>query len=1223
VADLSDPESEPDAAPMDFVAERGDTASRRSIWPSIYPRVLELVEQHSSTIVFVNNRRLAERLALRLNDLAEEQIARSHHGSLSREARTEIEEELKAGKLRCLVATSSLELGIDMGALDLVIQVESPKSVSRGLQRVGRAGHQLNEVSKGRIFPKFRADLLECAVVAKRMREGAIEETVIPRNPLDVLAQHLVSMVADDEWQVDEVERVVTGAEPFSELSREQLENVLDMLDGRYPSEKFAELRPRLVWDRTAGTVRGRKGARQLAVTNAGTIPDRGLYGVHLPDGRRVGELDEEMVYEARPGQTFLLGATTWRIQDITRDRVIVIPAPGVPGAVPFWRGDGVGRPPELGRAIGAFSREAVGKEPEALADEYDLDRRAAENLVAYLREQQAATRVVPSDETLVVEKFRDEIGDWRLCVLSPFGGRVHAAWGLALSARIRDQLDLEADAIWSDDGIVVHLPDADEPPDADLVMLEPDEIEDLVVRELGGSALFGARFRENAARSLLIPRAYPGKRTPLWQQRLKSQSLLEVAKDFPRFPVILETYRECLRDVLDLPALVDLLRDLHSRKITLVEVETQTASPFASSLLFDYVATYMYEGDTPNAERRAAALALDRDLLSELLGADELRELINPEALEEVERSLQLLHPDVLAKDRDALQQVLRRLGELSVTELEQRTADGFSTASMLAKLEKERRAIPVRIAGEERWIAAEDAGLYRDAIGVPPPGGLPDTYLEPVDDAMAALVRRYARTHGPFPTAQIKRRYGLDVTPALKQLERGGELVRGELLPGGTEREWCDADVLRRVRRASVAALRQEAEAVDPAELARFLPAWQNVDTHRPAGAGPDRLREALIPLQGVALTPEVWERDVLPRRLGAYSPTWLDQLTTSGELVWIGAGALARTGRVALYFREDVHLAGPPPSNAKLERPEGEIHDAIRERLGAAPSFWLDLVAELDFEREELHAALWDLVWAGEVTNDAFAPLRARRLSAVGRDRRPARRFASRRSPAQEAIVGRWSTTGALFRSAPAAGPRLRAQAELMLERYGIVTRETVLAEGVPGGFSSLYGELSNLEMLGTARRGYFVEGLGGAQFALAGAVERLRGLPQRDDEYLILAATDPAQPYGATLRWPKRAEGRRPARTPGAFVLLRDGNPILYVERGGKGIVRLVELEGERLVEAVSRIAEAARDGVIPKLGIERVDGEPVFGSGLEEQIIAAGFSRQPRKLVAAS
>ncbi|MDX6583994.1 MAG: ATP-dependent helicase Lhr and Lhr-like helicase [Solirubrobacterales bacterium] len=1249
------PETSPDRIdPGPIESSLDPAANPRSIWPAIYPELLKLVREHTSTIIFVNNRRGAERLAKRLNELHNEvphqelpatehdgssprtpaaegedvagvfeEIARAHHGSLAHEERVVVEELLKSGKLPCLVATSSLELGIDMGALDLVIQVESPKSVSRGLQRIGRAGHQLNEVSKGRIFPKFRADLLECAVVAQRMRAGQIEETVIPRNPLDVLAQHLVAMVADEEWEVDEIERLVTASMPFAELSREQLENVLDMLDGRYPSEKFAELRPRLVWDRTAGTVRGRKGARQLAVTNAGTIPDRGLYGVHLPDGRRVGELDEEMVYEARPGQTFLLGATTWRIQEITRDRVIVVPAPGVPGAVPFWRGDGVGRPSELGRAIGAFAREAVGKDAETLAAEADLDPRAAENLVTYLREQQAATRVVPSDETIVVEKFRDEIGDWRLCVLSPFGGRVHAAWGLAVSARIRDELDLEADAIWSDDGIIVHLPDADEAPNADLVLLEPDEIEDLVVRELGGSALFGARFRENAARSLLIPRAYPGKRTPLWQQRLKSQNLLEVAKDFPRFPVILETYRECLRDVLDLPSLVDLLRDLHSRKITLVEVETQTASPFASSLLFDYVATYMYEGDTPNAERRAAALALDRDLLSELLGADELRELIDPEALEEVERSLQLLHPDALAKDRDALQQVLRRLGDLTVSELELRTAEGFSAASMLAKLGREKRAVEVRIAGEERWIAAEDAGLYRDALGVPPPGGLPDGYLEELPDPALALVRRYARTHGPFPTAQITRRMGLDLTPALQSLERSGELVRGELLPGGSEREWCDADVLRRLRRASVAALRQEVEAVDPAELARFLPAWQNVDAHRPAGAGPDRLREALIPLQGVALTPEVWERDVLPRRLGAYSQTWLDQLTTSGEIVWIGAGALARTGRVALYFREDVHLAGPPPANAKLERPAGEVHDAIRERLEAAPSFWLDLTMELEAENEELHAALWDLVWAGEVTNDAFAPLRARRLSAVGRERRPARRFASRRGPSQEAIVGRWSLTESLFRNAPAVGPRLRAQAELMLERYGIVTRETVLAEGVPGGFSSLYGELSNLEMLGTARRGYFVEGLGGAQFALAGAVERLRTLPHVEQDYLILAATDPAQPYGATLRWPKRAEGRRPARTPGAYVLLRDGNPIVYVERGGKGIVRLIELEGEELTAAIAQLAEAAQEKVIPKLGIERVDGEPVMGSGLEEAIIAAGFSRQPRKLVAAA
>ncbi len=655
------------------------------------------------------------------------------------------------------MATSSLELGIDMGAVDLVIQVESPKSVTAGLQRIGRAGHGVGEVSVGRIFPKFRADLLECAVVVKRMRDGDIEPTVVPRNPLDVLAQQVVAIVAaGDDWRAGELHDLVRRAYPFSELSRELLDSVLDMLDGRYPSEEFAELRPRIVWDRVADTVRARKGARQLAITNAGTIPDRGLYGVHLPDGRRVGELDEEMVYEARPGQTFLLGASTWRIEEITRDRVIVTPAPGAPGAVPFWRGDGIGRPKELGEAIGAFSREAVDREPADLAADYDLDERAAKNLSAYLREQRDATRVVPSDRSVVVERFRDEIGDWRLCVLTPFGGRVHAAWALALSARIRDDFGLESDAIWSDDGIIVHLPDADEPPSADLVMVEPDVVEELVVRELSGSALFGARFRENAARALLLPRAYPGRRTPLWQQRLKAQSLLEVAKRYGQFPIILETYRECLRDVLDLPGLEELLRGLHTRELSLVEVETQRASPFASSLLFDYVATYMYEGDTPNAERRAAALALDRDLLRELLGQEELRELIDPVALDEVEADLQRLSERTQAANSDGLHDVLRALGDLTADEAAARTLPAVSAPPMLTELERQRRAVRMRIGGEERWIASEDAGLYRDALGAVPPGGLPDAFLEQVEEPLARLARRYARTHGPFTTRE-----------------------------------------------------------------------------------------------------------------------------------------------------------------------------------------------------------------------------------------------------------------------------------------------------------------------------------------------------------------------------------------------------------------------------------------------------------------------------------
>ncbi|HEX5896884.1 MAG TPA: helicase-related protein, partial [Thermoleophilaceae bacterium] len=1195
------------------------------------------------TLIFVNNRRAAERLALRLNELARaeaedddgdgatgrlpappREIARAHHGSLAREERLVVEDLLKSGELPCLVATSSLELGIDMGAVDLVIQVESPKSVTAGLQRIGRAGHGVGEVSRGRIFPKFRADLLECAVVAKRMRDGDIEPTVVPRNPLDVLAQQIVAMTATgDELKVPELHETILRAYPFAELSRELLDSVLDMLDGRYPSEEFAELRPRIVWDRVEDTIRARRGALQLAVTNAGTIPDRGLYGVHLPDGRRVGELDEEMVYEARPGQTFLLGASTWRIEEITRDRVIVTPAPGAPGAVPFWRGDSVGRPKELGLAIGAFAREAVDREPEELAAEYDLDERAARNLSAFLREQRDATRVVPSDRTLVVERFRDEIGDWRLCVLSPFGGRVHSAWALALSARIRDEFGLESDAIWSDDGIIVHLPDADEPPSAELLMVEPDAIEDMVVRELSGSALFGARFRENAARALLLPRAYPGKRTPLWQQRLKAQSLLEVAKRYGQFPIVLETYRECLQDVLDLPGLEQLLRGLHTRELSLVEVETQRASPFASSLLFDYVATYMYEGDTPNAERRAAALSLDRDLLRELLGQEELRELIDPGALEEVEADLQRTSERTRAANSDGLHDVLRAVGDLTADEAQARCLPAVGAARILGELEKDRRAVRMRIGGEERWIASEDAGLYRDALGAVPPGGLPAVFLEEVDEPLSRLTRRYARTHGPFTTRELSDRYGLDFGAVLRELERAGNLVRGELRPGGSEREWCDPEVLRRLRRASLASLRKEVEPAEQRALARFLPAWQGVDGAPPGGAGVDRLREMLVPLQGLALAPEVWERDVLPRRVGAYSPGWMDQLCASGELVWVGAGAVGRSsGRVALLFREDARWLGPPPF--KGERPDGPLHDAIRERLERGAAFWTDLLADLpDAEPVELQEALWDLAWGGEATNDAFAPLRAPRLSVAKGDRQSGRRFARRRRPGAPQVQGRWSLTAPLFAGAPAHGPRVRAISELVLERHGIVTREAVLAEGVPGGFAGLYSELANLETLGTARRGYFVEGLGGAQFALPAAIERLRGL--RSDEPagpLVLAATDPANPYGATLPWPKREDddsGRRPSRVPGAYVVTLDSEPVLYVERGGKGLLALREPDEAWLRPALEALAGEVRRGRVPRLGVERFDGEPVVGSEAGALLIELGFRQSPRRL----
>jgi ATP-dependent Lhr-like helicase len=1356
---------------------QGSESTRNSIWPAIYPELLRLVREHRSTIVFVNNRRSAERVALRLNELAAaetddtdsskavgngldgaapggglsgvpvdqpgpvalREIARAHHGSLSREERTTIEEQLKAGELPCLVATSSLELGIDMGAVDLVLQIESPKSVARGLQRIGRAGHGVGDVSKGRIFPKFRGDLLECAVVCRRMHEGAIEPTVVPRNALDVLAQQIVAIAASSEdgvsvggarpvgearagakarlevqssgvdqdgnVGVDDLYALVTRTHSYSELPRALLENVLDMLDGRYPSSEFGELRARIVWDRVAGRIRARKGSRQLAIANAGTIPDRGLYAVTLPDGRRVGELDEEMVYEARPGQVFLLGASSWRIEEIGRDRVIVTPAPGVPGAVPFWKGDGIGRPKELGKAIGAFTRWAVDQDAALLVRDYDLDERSAANLLDYLREQQAATQVLPSDRTIVLERFRDEIGDWRLCVLSPYGGRVHAAWGLAISARMRERFGIDSEAIWSDDGIVVRLPDVDldeaeewapsggvasrtsaalaEPPVAqapdafasrgvessgatgaasyaDLVALDPREVEEAIVAELGDSALFGARFRENAGRALLIPRAYPGRRTPLWQQRLKAQGLLQVARRYPDFPIVLETYRECLRDVLDLPGLQELLRGLATREVSLVEVETQHASPFAGSLLFDYVATYMYEGDTPSAERRAAALSLDRDLLRELLGQEELRELIDPAALEQIEEDLQHRSQRTQATSRDALADVLRALGDLRVEELSERVLAGLDVQEMLAALEHERRVVRIRIAADERLIAADDAGLYRDALGCPPPGGLPDVFLADVPDALLELVRRYARTHGPFTGEELRERYRVDASSALRELERSGELVRGELRPAGAGREWCDIQVLRRLRRASLASLRKEIEPVDERALSAFMPSWQGVDRWRPGserGGGVERLREVLVPLQGLALPVASWERDVFASRTGSYSPSWLDSLCASGEVVWVGVGSLGRdSGRVALYFREDAALLGRPssPAGARAEPPDQPQHALLRERLAAGPCFFTDLLAELESPGVVLTQALWDLVWAGEVTNDAWAPLRAPRQTpaahtlagparARGGGLRAGRRFGGTmlragRSGAGAQVQGRWSLTLALFgegvaaaqSARPAAIEELRARrraiAELLLERYGVLTREQVSAEGIAGGFSALYGALKELETLGVCRRGYFVEGLGGAQFALPGAVERLRARANGEEmATLVLAAVDPAQPYGAVLPWPRRAaQTRRPARVPGAYVVFVAHEPVLYLERGGRGVVTLGSevasgAADPSLALALRALADAVRARRVDAVALERIDGESAIGSDLEPALVELGFRQGPRRL----
>ena len=1302
-----------------FVADSGAADPRqRSIWPHVEDRLLDLIEAHRSTLVFANSRRLAERLCGRLNELAYEratgdplpedhspaatmaqagaargapvEIARAHHGSVSKEERAGIENALKEGRLPAVVATSSLELGIDMGAVDLVVQVESPPSVASGLQRVGRAGHQVGAVSKGVIFPKYRGDLVQTAVVAERMRGGEIEELRYPRNPLDVLAQQIVAMVSMDEWTVDELESLVKRAAPYATLPRSALEATLDMLAGRYPSDEFGELRPRLVWDRVTGVLRDRPGAQRLAVTSGGTIPDRGLFGVFLvgealsargttpgaPGGARVGELDEEMVYESRVGDVFVLGASSWRIEDITPDRVLVSPAPGQPGKLPFWHGDALGRPAELGRALGSFTRELAGLPDDAARERVSaagLDEWAAANLVSYLREQREATGHVPDDRTMVVERFRDELGDWRMVVHSPLGARVHAPWALAIAGRLRERYGVDAQAMHADDGIVIRIPDMDEPPGLDLAVFDPDDVERVVVDELGGSALFAARFRECAARSLLLPRRRPDRRMPLWQQRQRAAQLLAVASKYPSFPIVLETMRECLQDVFDVPGLVQLMRDVAGRKVRMVEVETPEPSPYARSLLFHYVGAFMYEGDSPLAERRAQALALDSALLSELLGQADLRELLDPEAVADTERELQRLSPGRRARDLEGVADLLRVLGPLTTAEAARRTlpADAPEDRAVdedlpgedvldqavlqrveqwLAELEATRRAIRVRIAGEERWAAVEDAGRLRDALGVPLPVGVPEAFLEPVDDPLGDLISRYARTHGPFRADALAARFGLGtavVTEALRRLAGAGRVVEGEFLPvesvsGPLTSEWCDTGVLRTLRRRSLARLRAEVEPSPPESLGRFLPVWHGI-----AGGsrlrGLDALVQAIEQLQGAAVPASALETLILPSRVPGYTPAMLDELTSAGEVVWSGQGGLpGGDGWVALYLADTAPLLMPDPAEITLT----PVHQALLDALGDGGALFFRTLSDrvnqhVTADDADLVTAVWDLVWAGLLTNDTMAPLRA----ALGSGRPAHRSRTTRRGrPVLPSRTGPPTAAGRWWllperESTPTL--RSHALAEALLERYGIVVRGAVAAERTPGGFSAVYPVLRAFEETGRCRRGYFVEGLGAAQFALPGAVDRLRALrpaasPARDgfsapwetprgsdgDRALVLAAADPANPYGAALPWPERgdevASGHKPGRKAGALVVLSDGRLVLYVERGGRTLLTWDD-DPEVLQPAVDALALAVREGALGKLTVERADGSAVTDSPLAAALESAGFHPTPRGL----
>ncbi|WP_411087693.1 DEAD/DEAH box helicase [Streptomyces sp. 061-3] len=1303
--------------------DQAGQAEKPSIWPHVEERITDLVQAHRSTIVFANSRRLAERLCNRLNEIAYERatgetlpeahspaeimaesgaakgapalLARAHHGSVSKEQRAQVEEDLKAGRLPAVVATSSLELGIDMGAVDLVVQVESPPSVASGLQRVGRAGHQVGAVSTGVVFPKYRGDLVQAAVVTERMRTGSIEALRIPSNPLDVLAQQLVAMVALDTWQVDDLLAVTRRAAPFASLPESAFTAVLDMLAGRYPSDAFAELRPRVVWDRVAGTVTGRPGAQRLAVTSGGTIPDRGLFGVFLAGadpkkgGGRVGELDEEMVYESRVGDVFTLGTTSWRIEDITRDRVLVSPAPGVPGRLPFWKGDQLGRPLELGRALGAFLREIGGMSSEDARSRLlaaGLDTWAADNVLSYIGEQRAACGHVPDDRTILVERFRDELGDWRVVVHSPFGAQVHAPWALALGARLAERYGMDAQVMHADDGIVLRLPDADmmgldlldfdpaqdlaldpsqnssrnsprepaplaamaydsdQPPvGAADVVFDQGEINQIVTDQVGGSALFASRFRECAARALLLPRRSPGKRTPLWQQRQRAAQLLQVASEFGSFPIVLEAVRECLQDVFDVPGLTELMGDLEARRVRLVEVTTQEPSPFARSLLFGYVAQFLYEGDSPLAERRAAALSLDSRLLAELLGQAELRELLDAEVLGELEQELQWLAEDRRIKDVEGVADLLRVLGPLTDAELAERGAE----QPWARELASARRAIRVRIGGADHWAAIEDAGRLRDALGTALPVGVPEAFTEPVKDPLGDLLARYARTHGPFTSTGAAARFGLGTAVtdgALQRLAASGRIVQGEFHPAGIGQEWCDATVLRRLRRRSLAALRHELEPVPPAALAGFLPQWQHLGNNSLRGI--DGLARAIEQLQGAPVPASALEKLILPGRVTGYAPALLDELTTTGEVIWAGAGALpGKDGWLSLYLADSAPLLLPPPHPLELSA----LHESVLTTLTGGYGLFFRQIADQvratthpDCTDPQLADAIWELTWSGRLTNDTLAPLRSllgsgrtagstahRAKRSVPRGRygsfTAAARPASRTGP--PTVSGRWSL---LPTAEPDPTHRAHALARTLLDRHGVVTRGAVQAEGVEGGFSATYRILSAFEDNGQARRGYVVEGLGAAQFAMDGAVDRLRAASTARDRTepgaapraLVLAAADPANAYGAALSWPEPPDGagHRPGRKAGALVVLVDGELTLYMERGGKTLLAWpTDPEDPSLRAAADALATAARAGALGTVTVERTNGASSLTSPLGRTLEAAGFHATPRGL----
>lgn len=1280
VEDLADPGLPPGTQGGVDDGSAVDADATGSLWPHVEAAVYESVMAGESTIVFTNSRRQAERLTARLNEIwatehdpqtlspaprrppaqvigqsgtvsaAPQVIARAHHGSVSKEARAEIEQSLKSGELKCVVSTSSLELGIDMGAVDRVIQISAPPSVASALQRIGRAGHSVGSTSAGDVYPMFRADLVPATVTTSRMLRGEIEELRIPRSPLDVLAQQSVAaVVAEGErgLAVDDWYATVRRSSPYAALERTAFDSVVELLCGAYPSADFGSLRARLVIE--DGRLFPRPGALRLAVTSGGTIPDRGLYGVFLASSqegaRRVGELDEEMVYESRVGDVFTLGASSWRIEEINRDQVIVTPAPGHTGRVPFWKGDLESRPAELGRELGRFTREVL--RDDALLSRTPTDANTNENLLRYLREQRDATGAVPDEGTILLERFRDEVGDWRFVLHSFLGHGVLAPWALVIGEAIRRATGLDVTPLASNDGIIWRLPDGEAADRmSDFILPDVDDVADIVTQEVGGSALFAARFRECAARALLLPRRDPGRRQPLWQQRQRAGQLLEIARLHPRFPIIIETVREVLQDVYDVPALIETLRRLERGAVRIVEVTTETPSPFAATMLFSYTGANLYDDDQPLSDRRAAALSMDPALLAAVLGTVDLRELLDPEVIEEVESQLQHTAADRRVASAGDVADLLRLLGPVSVEALPARVREDVELNAALA----DERVAVVELAGREHAVAAADLPLLRDALGTEVPtdaGGLPT--LEPGRDPLTQLVARYARSHAPFTVAAVAEAFGLGASTARLVLEREAgarRLVQGHFTPGRDGLEYSDPEVLRRIRARCLAIARAQVQPVSHTGLARFLTHWHGVDD-RPVSS-PDEVLLALQRLAGAVLPASAWETHVLRARLRDYRPVHLDELIAEGEVVIRVRGqAGPNDPLVALVPADDVDLVAPPAA-------PDEAAAAFAEELGRTGGLFSELRSAREaaggglVDTAGLVEELWHAVEAGAVAPMSMSAIRAR----LGGSSRGAHR-ASRPSPRRRARLprpgrapfGRPSTDGAPAEASgrwypvrePESSPPEQAVAQVSawLERHGVVTRGAVAADRPDGGFAAAYRVMAGLEESGKLLRGYVVDGLGGAQFASPEAIDQIRGFADAPDATdwpsgatsptpVVLAALDPANPYGSVVPWPEHPTAR-PARSAGALVVLADGVCLAHLTRGGRTLTLFpVDRAAAPGVEEVaglvaSALVEAVAEGRMSRFRIDEIDGERPGNGPVATAMRAAGARVTPQGL----